>query len=78
MPILEGTKTVTCNIGYQCNRCSREATHEDDPLEWQEFLHWERCGGYASVFGDGVELSLTLCQHCVKELLDAFVWSESE
>lgn len=78
MPALQAKQTISTNTGFRCNRCSREATYADDVLEAQEFLHWENVGGYGSVFGDGAELSLTLCQHCVKELLDRFMWTQPE
>jgi hypothetical protein len=37
-------------------------------------LHWEMRAGYgAKVYNDGDELSLDLCQHCVKTLLGNIV-----
>lgn len=29
-------------------------------------------GGYSSIFGDGVEVIIDLCQHCLYELIKDF------
>jgi len=49
-----------------CDRCKRDLT---DELERQEALVIVETGGYSSVFGDGADINLDLCQHCIKELL---------
>lgn len=49
--------------GYTCDDCQKEIA------DTQESLHWQMCGGYGSVFGDGTEMTLDLCQDCVKARL---------
>lgn len=50
-----------------CDRCKRHADADD--AEFHEFLTIDRQAGYGSVFGDGQQLKLDLCQHCVKTVL---------
>ncbi|EPS6101804.1 hypothetical protein [Providencia manganoxydans] len=50
-----------------CDRCKRHAYVDD--AEFHEFLSIDRQAGYGSVFGDGQQLKLDLCQHCVKAVL---------
>jgi hypothetical protein len=57
-------------IGYTCDSCRQEFT---DIMDTQEFLHYRHRGGYTSVFGDGTEVSLDLCQRCVKKLLGGVI-----
>lgn len=38
-------------------------------LHWRIWLHWRMRGGYASIFGDEADISLDLCQKCIKERL---------
>jgi hypothetical protein len=54
-----------------CDRCGLRMSPEDD--EWNErvSLAW-RCG-FDSVFGDCSELSLDLCQHCMKATLGEWI-----
>jgi len=54
-----------------CDRCGR--TEEPDSLEGQEFLLYADRGGYGSIFGDGVDVACDLCQHCVKDVLGAWL-----
>jgi hypothetical protein len=62
--LVEVLDTITCD-------CCKKTFHKDtDIWEYQEMMHWETRAGYGSnVFGDGDELSLDLCQYCVKDLL---------
>jgi len=60
-------KSVQVVKSITCDRCKKEALYED--MEFQEFTSIEYRGGYNSVFGDGCEIKLDLCQHCVKETL---------
>jgi hypothetical protein len=50
-----------------CDRCGSTADVED--MEAQEYLHVNFTGGYSSVFGDGSEVRLDLCQNCVRDTL---------
>lgn len=54
-----------------CDRCCFHA-EKDDP-EFHEFLSIDRRVGFGSVFGDGNRLTLDLCQHCVKSLLNPWL-----
>lgn len=65
------TKTVTIHdvVEVSCDRCSRII---DDPMEEQEMLSMRFTGGYSSVFGDGVEVEIDLCQQCLKDLIGGF------
>lgn len=63
------TKKVEVLDTITCDNCKKTFHKENDVWEYQEMLHWEGRAGYTSIFGDGAELSLDLCQHCVKALL---------
>ena len=55
-----------------CNKCGKRIVHEDH-IEWQESFIYCFTGGYGSVFGDGADLSVELCQGCMKELLGPYI-----
>jgi hypothetical protein len=55
-------------VSVECDRCKKVVTKED-PMELQEFFHWGTVGGYASVFGDSIEVECDLCQRCLYELI---------
>ena len=57
----------------ECNKCHKKYDAVNDVFEIQEFLHFRNTGGYGSIFGDGAEIKLDLCQHCVKELLGPYL-----
>lgn len=61
------TKTIEEIAGVQCDRCRKEYDAPD--FETQEFLHIKFTGGYASIFGDGVEVECDLCQHCLHKMI---------
>jgi hypothetical protein len=52
----------------KCDIC-KKTYREDDWQEVQEFIRIHQVCGFGSVFGDGITLSLNICQHCVKKLL---------
>jgi hypothetical protein len=56
-----------------CDRCAREADIDDVDCEFHEFTSIEYKAGYGSVFGDGNKVEVDLCQHCLKELLGAWI-----
>ena len=56
-----------------CDKCGRRACIENDPMELQEFLHWEHDCSYESIFGDGSDLEIDLCQYCVAEILEPYM-----
>jgi len=74
MPILTRDKKVTQQqiIGFECSRC--KTIYYDDlyPFEMQEMLHWRNVGGYGSVWGEGNQVEIDLCQRCTRELLEPF------
>jgi hypothetical protein len=51
----------------RCDRCERLS--ELGETEFEEFVSVDHKAGCASVFGDGNQVQIDLCQHCVKELL---------
>lgn len=51
----------------RCDRCERLAALGD--MEFEEFVSIDRMAGYASIFGDGHQVQLDLCQHCLKDVL---------
>lgn len=50
----------------ECDRCN---TVYDDPMEIQEFHFVNFIGGYASIFGDSLEVECDLCQYCLHYLI---------
>ena len=58
-----------------CDCCKKNMLSDDVGgfVEAQERLSWENRGGYGSIFGDGEEMSLDLCQHCIKKLLGEYI-----
>jgi hypothetical protein len=64
-------KVVQDVAACTCDRCHRRMT-PDDP-GWHERLSVAFTGGFDSVFGDGCEVEIDLCQQCVKETLGAWL-----
>lgn len=62
--VVKGERTETI-YDYDCICDSCQAKIEDT----QETLHWRMTGGYFSIFGDGVQMELDLCQECIKTRL---------
>lgn len=70
----EKETTVRYSTGIVCSVCKKEIT---DIMEAQEAVSIQISGGYSSVFGDGAEGRLDICQHCLKEKLGEFIeWQE--
>ena len=69
------TKVVesTAKESITCDVCKREFLMSDDFLEIQEFFSWNMIGGYSSVFGDGNEIVIDICQHCFKKKLGDYI-----
>lgn len=53
------------------DRCQRRMTPDDYKLH--EKLSIAYRGGYGSIFGDNCDVSIDLCQQCVKETLGAWL-----
>ena len=60
---IEKLKFVICDI------CKKKYDNDKDFLETQEFFHIQETGGYGSVFGDGKEINVDICQHCMNKIL---------
>lgn len=68
------TKTVTViDVVTTCDRCGREMIPNDLDCEHQERLAVRFRAGYGSEFGDGNLVEGDFCQHCVKEVLGAWL-----
>jgi len=57
-------------VEIKCSVCKRDLLN--DKMERQEAMHFHNYCGYGSVFGDGTEVYIDLCQHCFKELLGKY------
>lgn len=57
-------------VEWTCSVCDRDLM--EDELEAQEVFSFEQIGGYSSVFGDGAEIYIDICQHCIKEKFGDF------
>ena len=56
-----------------CDRCQKRMTRDDYDSGWHERVSlWFR-GGFGSIFGDGNEVSVDLCQQCVQDTLGAWL-----
>jgi hypothetical protein len=56
-----------------CDRCGRQAELDDLDCEFHEFTSIQYKAGYGSVFGDGNNVEVDLCQHCVKDTLGEWI-----
>lgn len=63
-------QVVEVEAAIVCDRCGTRIEVND--LEFQEIFRISHVGGYYSIFGDGNEVSVELCQRCFKELLGQF------
>lgn len=57
-----------------CDRCMKCFTKDD--ADWYEMQSIEFTGGYASIFGDGMDVSIDLCPYCLKETLGQWLHIE--
>ncbi len=48
-------------------------TRDDYDAGWHERVSLSFRGGFGSIFGDGNEVSVDLCQQCVKDTLGAWL-----
>ena len=63
---MQTLESITCDV-------CKNTIPLDDFVELQEMVFIEFIGGYGSVFGDGDQVTLDMCQHCFKEKLGEFV-----
>ena len=57
-------------VEWTCAVCGRNFM--DDKMEAQEAFSFSQVGGYSSVFGDGAEIYIDLCQNCFKKKLGKY------
>lgn len=57
-------------VEWTCSVCGFDFMSND--LEAQEAFSFNQIGGYSSIFGDGSEIYIDLCQHCFKEKLGKY------
>jgi len=71
---IEITKKVVFHetVESTCDKCRKVARKDEEPEEFQAFLHIEKYCTFGSVFGDGNVMRVDLCQHCAKELLGEY------
>jgi hypothetical protein len=62
-PIIIPTKEL---VSITCDICGET---DDNVMESQEYTHIHFVGGYNSVFGDGDEYEIDICQNCLKTLI---------
>jgi len=48
----------------RCDRCNLLAT--DGEIEFHEMTSIDAKAGYGSIFGDGNNVQIDMCQHCLK------------
>lgn len=72
MKKFEDTKVKT-PVEIICDCCGRKAKIDDDDYESQEFVSIDFVGGYKSIFGDGTQVSLDICQYCLKDKFGKFI-----
>ena len=63
---IQTLESITCDV-------CKNTIPLDDFVELQEMVSIEFVGGYGSVFGDGEQVSIDMCQGCFKEILGKFV-----
>lgn len=68
-------QTVNVCDEITCDVCKKNYKYNvsDDVMEIQEFVHISNTGGFSSIFGDCVNVSLDMCQHCFKKILGDYV-----
>lgn len=54
-----------------CDRCGREA--ERNETEFHEMTSISFRASYGSIFGDGNQVEVDLCQHCLQDILGAWL-----
>ena len=59
---------------FICDRCKKVINKTTDPhgIELQETYSINFTGGYSSVFGDGADIAVDLCQDCLYVLINDF------
>ncbi|MGL1956404.1 MAG: hypothetical protein OCD00_03690 [Colwellia sp.] len=61
-----------------CDKCLKKVNKDSEPYQFQEFISISHRCGYESIFEDGVQLTLDLCQHCFKNECGEFIQVNAE
>jgi len=56
---------------WTCDICGLDFI--ENTLEAEEAISIHKFGGYSSIYGDGSEYYLDMCQHCFKKILGQYV-----
>lgn len=60
---------------YICDVCKKEYPLKEDgshSYEWGEFVHLSFIVGFMSVFGDGNQVDIDICQYCLHDLIKPY------
>lgn len=70
---MKTTATVLTEVvvAITCDRCQKHVAR-DEPA-WHEITSICFAGGYESVFGDSMQVSIDLCQNCLKDTLGQWI-----
>lgn len=61
----------------ECDICNRKAFIEGSDYQFGEFITISNVTGYASIFGDNVNITIDICQYCLKDKLGDWLRIES-
>ena len=50
-----------------CDICERKAELNGTDFQFAEFVSIKNVGGYASIFGDNSNISIDICQYCLRD-----------
>lgn len=64
---IKGVRPESFTKQIRCDRCGR--LFEDGEVEFNEIVSIDQKAGYGSAFGDGNDVQIDLCQHCLKRTL---------
>lgn len=68
---VKDVKPVTFTSQIRCDRCGLLATNGE--IEFHEMTCIDTKAGYGSIFGDGNDVQVDLCQHCLKFTLASWL-----
>lgn len=60
-------------VSIACDKCGKTGNIDTDMMDLQEWQYIHFVGGYDSLFEDGGEYELDLCQQCTNELLGKYL-----
>lgn len=64
---IKDVRPMPYNWQLRCDRCG--LLSEVGDVEFAEFISVDTRAGYGSTFGDGNDVQIDMCQHCVKTVL---------